>query len=793
MPAPVGSDSSDSMALSEESRVLVTGLESARDLLARRLVLECYTVSDPDLNYVTVSSLLQVLFLKTGQEYGLVEPGTLRALAGCDGIAKRMARACEDAGLSPEQFFDRGPLGSRSFPGLPDEPLRGILDRMDQPGIPVPGPGLPLEEFAAVLDLFLGTRVQASEGCRVHRVGKSSLLYTGRVDIPPQAIIEYVAREAVEGVPKRSPAESEQLCRILDPACGAGLFLLAACRHLVRNTIPLSKSPDQVYETLQDLAGGSFFGTDIDPESVSAARFVLLLSLLEENRRSGAGVPAPGQIRRTCSCLTKTIRCGNALIGPGYFSKKPEFPFNAAERRIVNPFDWKEAFPQILEQGGFDAVIGAPPPYRPFAVPAREEYFQTHYETYFPSAGLYGYFIERGLSLLQPRGILSVLVPGTFLRSRHARPLRRYLLSRQIAGIASTARTRPLHGGDVVMYLLSLRNQPPGEPCRVIPAQNSSGSPQDLLHGRHAFTLDQRLLDDGGWKLEDTRAGDILKKIQVRGTPLDQYLMGEIVAGVHSVRNNPLVVDPATKHQLTRRAWWCRHLFVPLLRPGDIRRYVPQGPDRFVLEIRNPRDLRKCRAVVTYLEHVRELGRDPFMDDGQEHPAPAPDRFMSGESERDHPQIIFSPCQFNPAFCYDPKGSYAVPRTLLTIPRDDPFLVGILNSSLGRFVLTRTCPFTERGYHISPASLGKFPVYVPDFDNPDDKARHDRMAGLVREMLELHKHRSHAKTDRENLIITQDMESTDRQIDSLVYGLYGLTADEITVVEEAVGGKDSPS
>ena len=57
---------------------------------------------------------------------------------------------------------------------------------------------------------------------------------------------------------------------------------------------------------------------------------------------------------------------------------------------------------------------------------------------------------------------------------------------------------------------------------------------------------------------------------------------------------------------------------------------------------------------------------------------------------------------------------------------------------------------------------------------------------LVTGMLELHKHLSHAKTDREKRLIIQEIESTDRQIDSLVYGLYGLTADEIAVVEESV-------
>jgi adenine-specific DNA-methyltransferase len=53
-------------------------------------------------------------------------------------------------------------------------------------------------------------------------------------------------------------------------------------------------------------------------------------------------------------------------------------------------------------------------------------------------------------------------------------------------------------------------------------------------------------------------------------------------------------------------------------------------------------------------------------------------------------------------------------------------------------------------------------------------------------MLELHKHLSHAKTDQEKRIIRQEIESIDCQIDSLVYGLYSLTADEVAVVEEAV-------
>jgi len=44
-----------------------------------------------------------------------------------------------------------------------------------------------------------------------------------------------------------------------------------------------------------------------------------------------------------------------------------------------------------------------------------------------------------------------------------------------------------------------------------------------------------------------------------------------------------------------------------------------------------------------------------------------------------------------------------------------------------------------------------------------------------------------AKTDQERRLVQQDIEATDVRIDALVYELYGLTAEEIAVVEESVG------
>ncbi|MDD5142213.1 hypothetical protein [Methanoregula sp.] len=768
------SDRTVQAPLSPAGAALLLALESSRDRIARRLVSDVHAITDQDLNYLTVSSLAQQLFLKAGQACGFIEQGTLTALAGCDRIAQRMGRACSDAGLDPEQFFETGPAGSRALPAVHDEPLRFAIEMLDSADLPAPVTGLPLEDLAAVLDHFVATRLQAGEGYRVARAGKSALLYTGTVDVPRQEVIEQVVAIAVREGSGSAPAEMREV-RVLDMACGAGLFLLALFRCLVRKQQGRKNRALTGPELLEVLCT-SVFGTDIDPESVSAARLVLLLAFIEECRKSGPAAPGPDQVAAACTALTQTIRCGNALIAPDYFTGKPVFPFNAEERRRVNAFDWQAAFPVIMTDGRFDAVIGAPPPYRPFAVKAREEYFQTHYDSYAVSAGLYGYFIERGLSLLRPGGTVAFLVPGTFFRSEPARPLRRLLLSRQIERIAFTGRTRALPEGDIPVYLLTLKNQPVFEPFVVSP---------DFFSGRNDFSLDQRSLDDGGWRLEDTRTEKILDKIRAQGTLLEEYVMGEIGTGTHAVENNPLVVDRETRNRLTKNAWWARRFFIPLLCPADIRRYVPEKPSRFVITGTGSRKIRNCRALAEYLKR----GQDRAETDSSRG-TPHDGEGRAGENIQEHflpekpmRKIIFALHQHSPAFSLDQNGTYAMASTVSAILRNDPYLLAILNSTPGRFIIRHICPYTDRGYHLSPAALGKFPVIVPDFEKFYEKKFFEKITLLVSQMISLCEYLPQTKTDQERRLVQQEIDATDIRIDALVYELYGLTPEEIQVIE----------
>jgi len=86
-------------------------------------------------------------------------------------------------------------------------------------------------------------------------------------------------------------------------------------------------------------------------------------------------------------------------------------------------------------------------------------------------------------------------------------------------------------------------------------------------------------------------------------------------------------------------------------------------------------------------------------------------------------------------------------------------------------------------YNIATKNLKQLPIRPINFSDPADVARHDRMVSLVEQMLELHKRLAAAsQADRE--LYQRQIDATDREIDKLVYELYGLTEEEIKVVEE---------
>ncbi len=115
---------------------------------------------------------------------------------------------------------------------------------------------------------------------------------------------------------------------------------------------------------------------------------------------------------------------------------------------------------------------------------------------------------------------------------------------------------------------------------------------------------------------------------------------------------------------------------------------------------------------------------------------------------------------------------------------DLKYLLGLLNSKLlAWFFPNVSAPFRGGWMSANRQFLSQVPICTINFSDHADKSRHDQMVKLVEQMLELHKRLSAAKTPPEKTSLERQITATDAQIDRLVYDLYGLTDEEIKIVE----------
>ena len=151
--------------------------------------------------------------------------------------------------------------------------------------------------------------------------------------------------------------------------------------------------------------------------------------------------------------------------------------------------------------------------------------------------------------------------------------------------------------------------------------------------------------------------------------------------------------------------------------------------------------------------------------------------------EFEKPKIIIPTIVETASYAFDTKGFYSNDKTSI-ISSDDFYLLGILNSKVSDVVIHSTSS-TKRGgfFEYKPMYVGQLPIRTIDFSNPEDKTRHDKMVTLVEQMLALHDRLAKVTEESEKVALQKQIEETDQQIDNQVYELYGLTPEEIGIVE----------
>jgi type I restriction-modification system DNA methylase subunit len=224
---------------------------------------------------------------------------------------------------------------------------------------------------------------------------------------------------------------------IIDPACGSGAFLNEALNFLIAEHTYIDELQAKLFgdalilsDVEKSILENNLFGVDLNEESVEIAKLSLWLRTAQPNRK--------------LNDLNHNIKCGNSLI-------------DDLEIAGEKAFNWQKEFPQIFEKGGFDVVIGNPP-YGAFISKEVQKYYTSNYSTASYKLDTYAIFIEKGIGLTKEKGILGYIIPYTFLTIQQHKKLREFILNYNIDRIIDLP-TKVFESADLDTVILMLKKE----------------------------------------------------------------------------------------------------------------------------------------------------------------------------------------------------------------------------------------------------------------------------------------------------------------------------------------------
>lgn len=582
----------------------------------------------------------------------------------------------------------------------------------------------------------------------------------------PQFVVRYIVQQTL-GKLLAEGADPYRI-RVLDPACGSGSFLIEAFDVLDRHLAQHGMEDHRVHPRKRRLhiLQHNLYGVDLDPQAVEVARLNLLLRAANE---------------RGLLPMLHHLKVGNSLI---------DDPDVAGE----HAFDWQREFPEVMQDGGFDVVIGNPPYVRQEFLGAQKTYFQQNYKVYHGTADLYTYFFERSVELLKPNGLYSIIVANKWMRANYGKPLRQWLKKRCIEEIIDFGDLPVFQDATTYPCIIRLRKDIQQGSLSVTQVSTLNFASLDTyVQGNH-FRISQHGLEDSVWSLGEEKTALVISKIKRVGVPLNKYALRGIYYGIKTGLNDAFIIDENTKNRLIKEHGKSAEIIKPFLAGRDIKRYEAVTTDKYLIFTRHGIDIEKYPAIENYLAQFKErLIPKPHDWKGNDWGGRKSGNYEWYEiqdtvdyyEEFEKPKIIIPAIVQSGSYTFDSAGFYSNDKTSI-IPTDDLYLLGLLNSKVCDFYL-HSIASTKRGgyFEYKPMYVGQIPIRKINFDDPADVECHDRMVALVEEMLHLKREHAAAEAafeDRRHALAHR-IAQVDREIDTLVYGLYGLTPEEIRIVE----------
>ncbi len=469
--------------------------------------------------------------------------------------------------------------------------------------------------------------------------------------------------------------------RIVDPACGSGVFLIMAFDYLKAELAQVNTKlaelegmgmAGNLLDPDSEILTHNLFGVDVNSESVEIAK----LSLWIKTARPG----------KVLDSLDANLRVGDSLIEDSSFAYRS------------HGFEWKTAFPDVFAAGGFDVVLGNPPYVRMELIKPMKPWLEKRYEVVSDRADLYAYFFERGIKLLKPGGRLGYISSSTFFKTGSGAPLRDFLRNNAaLESVVDFGDHQIFEGVTTYPAILTMRaGSPPQDHylrfwrIGAMPADSFADAFADA-----AKPFPQKALGRGSWELESDALRTLRAKITA-GRPALKNVYGSALRGIVTGLNEAFVVDTATKEKLCRDDPRSAELLKPFLEGKDLKRWRAESRGLWIIYIP------KNRVQIDEYPAIRDWLL-PFKDKLEKR-ATKQEWFELQQAQEAYsarisqPKISYPHFSSVPLFAFERSGAFSNDKSYF-FPSADAFLLALLNSNCLWFILSNIAPAVRGGFH----------------------------------------------------------------------------------------------
>jgi adenine-specific DNA-methyltransferase len=461
-----------------------------------------------------------------------------------------------------------------------------------------------------------------------------------------------------------------------------------------------------------------------------------------------------------------------------------------------NAFEWRFEFPEVLnnkgEFEGFDVVIGNPPYIRQEEIKSQKEYLLNNYKTFSSTADLYIFFVEKGFELLKSTGNFVYIIPNKWMQAGYGKAMRSFLLDKQLHSIIDFGDLQVFDNVTTYPCILSaskIKTENIFQSTIVRTLKFDKGFDEYINANKNK--IDSTELKDGSWMISSTNEQTILSKIKSQSVSLFEYTNGSAHYGIKTGLTEAFLIDTKTKEKLINDDSNSERFIKPFLQGRNIKPYASSNAENWLILIPKGFTIKRNLSP-NNINHIKEpeprYGNMPYDDAWGwfkenysaianhllPYKAKAEVRTDKGDywwelracdyyNEFEQPKIMYQVLQVKPCFIYDDKHQYCN-NSMWIIPKDDKCLVGILNSKMGWWLISKYCTAIQNGFQLIWKYFGQIPI--PTINLIEET----QIIDLVDKIISLKQQ-------------GKDTQTLENKIDELVYKLYNITPAEQAIIE----------